>query len=422
MTETHLEELDAGDVVVIGAGASGVLTSSALSAKGLEVTLIDRRGLAAEQSSHSHGYMHRGHIYQKPSPELVLALQTGADRWKDELTAVGVKPLNENAVVGFIHEHNAKVAAGAWREAGLQFGKAEAVPGVNHDALPFCYDTREQTYDFTAWFEAARSRHLGNVRTVQATATGLLRDDREIVGVRVDIGERTLVLRSRFVVLAAGTGNLDLVSTATTYRGRAMNRLSFMLVLAARGLPRLSLVSPENGTYGLFMVSRHTDEMDYWLVSNFVSYSDVSCTRNAAALWIRGVVRLMNMYTFALNDNYSPEWAIYPAAKGELRSNRNQIEKHTTENYRLNNVCVAAPTKLTLAPLLADDIAAHVLKHIMKAPPRASRPPVQGQSLDLVPETWTAQTLLLNGALHHLNADPMAGAECIQHPQIRQGF
>jgi hypothetical protein len=419
VTGLATEEMDGGDVIVIGAGAAGVLAASALSRRGFEVTLIDQRGLAAEQSNHSHGYMHRGHIYQNPARELVDELSRGADRWRDELTAVDVEPLNRSAVVGFIHEHNAQVAAEAWRDAGLQFDVAPAVPGVNHDALPFCYDTREQTYDFTPWFEVAKTRHLQEVRTARAAATRLHCVGRDIVGVEVDIGDRTLILRSRFVVLTAGTGNLDLVRTAATIRGRAINRLSFMLVLAAHGLPQLSLVSPENGTYGLFMVSRHTDSMDYWLVSNFVSYSDVYCSRNAAALWVRGVTRLMKSYTFALANAYTPKWAIYPAAKGELRKNRNQIDKHIIESYHFNNLCVAAPTKLTLAPLLADDIAAYVEQRIIRAPRRTRHERLDNEVLDVIPETWSSQTLLSNAALHHLNSDPIAGAKYIQHPQIR---
>ncbi|MCD2139760.1 FAD-dependent oxidoreductase [Rhodococcus pyridinivorans] len=348
-----------GDALIIGAGASGILTARNLTKMGLAVTLVDRNAIGYAQSNHSHGYMHRGHIYQKPAQGLVDALNSGADRWKEEFSTAGIEPLNRNAVVAFENSYNAEVASRAWQRAGLVSHRLTEAAGLRTQPGMTCFETFEETYDFTPWFHYANSSFLADTLTISGAAYELKRTGSKVDGIFVRTPSRNLLLTARFYILAAGTGNLGLVQTATNFRGRALNRMSFMLVLSGRDLPKLSLVSPENATNGLFMVSRHEPAADYWLVSNFVSFSGSECNENAAAMWARSIYRTLSRFTTVL-ELESGNWGIYRAPKGELRTNRNRLDKHSLQSYGLENLIVAAPTKLTLCPLLADEVAKEI--------------------------------------------------------------
>lgn len=402
----------AGDVLVIGAGASGILAARALLNAGFSATLMDAVGLGAAQSNHSHGYMHRGHIYGKPSPELVKALCEGADQWTDLLGQAKVTPHAEQACVGFSNAYAAQVADAAWRRAGLTFEVTDPPPGVAPHYLRRCFSTQEPTFCFTPWFAYASKETLCGVVTVKGVAESLEREGHLITGVRSMIAGRKVIVRARFYVLAAGTGNLPLISSATNYRGRALNRMSFMMVLKRQELPNLSLVIPEHDAYGLFLVSRHKSGHDHWLVSNYLSYADSTCSAKAASLWLRATARLLKRTTTVLEGD--PQWGMYLAPKGELRADRNRLDVQSVQSYGLSNVCVAAPTKLTLCPLLAIDIVRCIKDKIsvLRSQSDGEDCAVISSDLPVSPERWESTQLFQMDDLRRIMLDPrhVAGA------------
>lgn len=350
-----------GDVLVVGAGAAGLLIAHKLASEGLEVSLLEANGIGSEQSNHSHGYMHRGHIYAAPSPRLVAALNEGANWWRDTMKAAEYHPLGE-AIATFTNPHTARTAAQKWNEAGLIFEPTSDTAVVGEGTH---FRTEEATFNFTPWLLDMRT-HLGSsgVHTIHGRADSLIRSDSEITGVLTRCGNRSVVLHARYYVLAAGTGNLPLVSTATRYRGRAINRLSFMMILRGSTLPQISLVSPENETYGLFVVSRTSpDSSTSWLVSNFLGFSDSSSIDAKWSYWARATLRTLRDRT-SVFDSSDLEWAGYAAPKGELRTVRGSLDIHSIEHYSLTNLSVVSPSKLTLAPMLARDTVDDVLARI----------------------------------------------------------
>ncbi|MET8777775.1 FAD-dependent oxidoreductase [Nocardia sp. NPDC004654] len=396
----------AGDVLVVGAGASGILAAQRLAEAGFSVTLMDSVGLGGAQSNHSHGYLHRGHIYGKPSPVLVKALCEGADRWYDLLHAAGVQPHNLNSCVGFKSRYTADVAERAWRRGGLQFEISEPPPGLSSGYLKRCFSTEESTYIFTPWFAYAATQ-LESVVQVKAEATSLECEGDTITGVVIRQGDSVHRICARYYVLAAGTGNLPLISSATNYRGQALNRVSYMMILAGRQMPNLSLVVPENDAYGLFLVSRQREAQSYWLVSNYLSYGGADCSENAAVMWLRATARLLRRATTGLDS--AECWGSYSAPKGELRADRNRLDLPSVQSYGFKNVCVAAPTKLTLCPLLADDIVRTVTEKFIH--PRSRSLAELGSAtlsskLPVMPELWESAQLYGMDELRRAIVDP----------------
>lgn len=392
----------AGDAVVVGGGATGLLTARGLAQLGHEVTLVEADGLGAAQSNHSHGYLHRGHTYLSPGDALVATLGRGADAWLAEYERLGLDPLSREGRVGFVNPVSARAATERWRAAGLWFEDAEPPAGFDGGRFASFHATREATIDLTPWLETMRARGLPGVRLLRGTATRVLVRDGAAAGVEVD---GRLELLAGHTVLAAGTGNLRLAESATAHRGRAVNRTSYMLVLAARGLLRATAVIPDHEAYGLFLAPRGLpDGRDVWLVSNYVSYAGGPGSPRAALLWARALARTLRRYTHVF-DHDELAWGLYAAPKGEVRFDRRSLNQHVVERYGLANLFVASPTKLTLVPLLAGELVEALrLEQPLPRPhglPRAEASDV----LAVRPECWTGVPLRPASELLELSRD-----------------
>lgn len=325
------------DVVIVGAGVVGLITAKRLGAQGLSVALVERATPGAGQSNHSHGYLHRGHIYGNPSPELVRALKEGADRWASELASLDISPLRRTARVGFMNTQSADRAANAWQRAGLTFSLVEDGHSAGLAPLRRVYATREATYDFSGWLNRTANVISTRGHYVFGEVTRLIRDRDSIAGVNVNSPGGNCNIHSNFVVLAAGQGNLKLARSVTNYRGPSINRTSYMLVLRSSTLPRRSLVCPEHQMAGLFIVSRETPAGSYWLASNYISFGEEPGGA-AQQFWIRGIARqIMTLVGPTISDDLM--WGVYDAPKGRTASAARPSRRASGEKVWTSGTC-----------------------------------------------------------------------------------
>jgi hypothetical protein len=386
----------AADVLVVGAGASGLIIAQRLVDAGFSVAVVERGLVGGEQSNHSHGYMHRGHIYLEPSLELVRNLSSGADRWRAELDALGIAPISDESSLLFTNPHESDVAATAWRKAGLTFRDATDLPaGVRRGAVTRSFLTEEATFDFTEWLSAQYARLAADpaVTFINAEVIRLQRESTTVVGAEVSLEGDPVLLSSSFVVLSAGTGNLELSEKVIGFRGNALNRTAPMMVLHGFGLPRLTAVFHGHETHGLFIASRHSENGWVWLVSNYVSFAGGAVTSTAIRLWLRDIRSTLVERTIGLDDPQN-SWGYYEAPKGELRNIRGAMNSHNVQSYGFDNLIVACPSKLTLTPLLGD----MVMDEIALSMGAYQRPAgisdlESGSTLSVSPERWKAAPL-----------------------------
>lgn len=196
----------------------------------------------------------------------------------------------------------------------------------------------------------------------------------------------TLLLRAHVYVLAGGASNARLLRRATSHRGRAISRMSYMLIAAGKRLPPISFILPGNDFYGMFVVSRPLREAgNAWLMSNFVSLAHEGHNARSRKLWLRSVLRHLGEVAPVLHDA-DIRWGFYDAAKGELRDSPGVMGGHSFETFGIGNLFAMAPTKLTLAPLLADEVAEACAGRLVGLP--RTRSDVSGGRLPVVQERW----------------------------------
>ena len=388
------------DVLIAGGGVAGTLVASMLTRLGYQCILVEPRALAAEQSGHSHGYIHRGYIYLRAERGLVQQLRTAREQWEDYISGPGeVVAYSDFSFIGFDNPLIAKYASQMWRVADLPVVsvKPSEWPSLMQAApLTSVYRTDEQAFDFPRVVANVLVR-AKNCRLVQGSVAKLQLEGRSCTGVQLLVGSEKLEIEAKHVVLAAGIGTAAIIArTLGRFRSVPSVRTSYMLVIRGRALRQLSLILPENQFYGLFMVSRPLGDETVWLVSNYLSYSGCSDEWGVPArTWVRATLRTLEGLFPVLRDP-DLRWGIYAAPKAEFRADPEYMpEGGVIETLGLTNVTAVWPTKLTLAPiitrLIVDQIAS---KCRPSSGDISAEPHLDTQVLQIAPERWTTTTLL----------------------------
>jgi glycine/D-amino acid oxidase-like deaminating enzyme len=417
-----VDPLSVGDVLVVGAGFSGLLAAHALVQAGFRVTLVEEHQLGGGQSAHSHGYLHRGYIYLRPTDSLVRLLQPAALRWESMLATSSTPFETVESLIGFESGREADEAFAHWGLRGLRGHRrvavGDAVSGVGL-ADSMLWDPRgsfavspEKTVDFSrfARFLVDRLEDKGSV--IRGRAVRLVDDGRRLGGVVVRRwGAVDVRLSARAYVIAAGAGSRPLVVASGRHPGPLEVRQSYMLCLRHPRLPAVSAIFPGDGAAGLFMAPRRDEQrgQTVWLVSNHVSYAGLDHSDVGARLWLRHLVRTLRTRASVFELD-GLEWAYYPACKAEARS-APVLGGPVVTDLGWDNVAVVNPTKLTLVPPLVDSI----LRWVEAKLPDGGAPVDELASMPDLPETvhevagerWRACVWQPASSLLDLAAAPM---------------
>lgn len=379
-------------VVVVGAGATGLVTAIELRRRGVPVLVLERSTVCAMQSGQCHGWLHRGAVFPEASTSEVAELVDGARWWEQAAGAAGL-------IDGEI--------------SGSDPGTAERVQAL-WDRLEVPYEISDLPDPPLGW-----SARGGEPSVVPLS---VLRDAAEAAGVQVHSGEVTAIepapgdaglaqaltvssgstrlrLHAPVVVLAAGASITRLVPGAAA---QLSERLSFMLVARSDFAPRRAVTIPEQASFGLMVVPREREGRRYLLVSNFVSYAASAGLQPARQAWLHGVgatVRTILPHVWADPDAL---WGTYAAVKVEPERHLGLgVPGARLLDTPFRNVLAGVPGKLVLAPVLAGRLAARceALLAEVSPPARPLSPPVGRLDAHLVevpwgPEAWELTPLV----------------------------
>ena len=369
MSRSHRSASSAGDLLIVGAGVTGMLIALSAAQGGWTCTVIDNEGVAARQSGHSHGYVHRGYAYLDAPKSFIESLSRSRLQWDSIIESTGVAPICREGHIGFHSPYVADRAARNWRRRGLAVRRAASVPRFRTNVTTW-FLTDEPAYDFTSVLAELRRGLPASIRIVKAQAmhcetsrTGAVTALRTHVS-----GVGPWSFRAQAYVLAAGTGNSDISDQSFGFKGRGITRRSFMLVVDSPGLPLSSAILPGPESAGLFIVPRLRDDgRVVWLVSDFVSTGAQRAVGAEALGWFLGVTRTLQHTTDVLEDP-SSRLGGYVAPKAELRTDPRRLDAHAFETLGHSNLVVASPTKLSLAPLLAAEVVQYLEQGVLRAP------------------------------------------------------
>lgn len=404
------------DVLVVGGGAQGLWLLNDLSKYGYRAVLVEREALGGGQTCHSHALIHRGHYYD--DIDMMIVLNAAAHFWESFVWRKGVSKLNTaKALAGFGPGTAVERHTYFWRTAGLTFRDCTEVPDVLEGGqVTHLFETEEFSLDARRVVEALAAEVDNSIYKVNESDSALQfeRNGRTITSVTAELEGETVELKPRFVVLAAGVGNFQLLERLGAEHSdlpvRApvqAQRKNHMLVVRGPGLPQLTAVFPiRGGLQGVFICSRpdpvHGGHL--WLVADhnstphaWSSNGDRPADARVSREWVaRILVSLKATAPGVLGSDLTSQLEL--CAYTGLTSERNfGVGQHMTDCYidplGFDNLLTIWPTKLTLTPF-ASNVAVRFIRPKVPDPsgvwPTIDRP-INAASPPVASETWAQE-------------------------------
>ncbi|MDG1838585.1 MAG: FAD-dependent oxidoreductase [Phycisphaerales bacterium] len=345
------------DAFIVGGGIAGLLTLDALHRRGCRVWLLERNALGSGQTIWSQGIIHGGLKYALggEAGEAARAVSNMPARWSAMLN--GQSDPNLSAV------HMRANACAVWATSGMrsiagllgaQFtlrtkptpwpvdSLPEALAGVRTKILQIAEPVLEPMSLLSVLGSMHHNRVLlGDISSITPTD--------ECINVELTGGLR---IRAGKLILTAGAGNASLRSMADLPADREQTR-PLQMILARGPLPVLNGHCIRSTQPWLTITTVAGDsETRVWQIGGQVAERGAEMT---SAATIQAAVQNVRaaMPNLSLEGT---EWSTYLAPRSEYATGQGgRPDRHgLIEDDR---IITAWPTKLALAPLLADDIA-----------------------------------------------------------------
>jgi len=358
------------DVLVFGGGAAGLWCLDRLRRAGYHAILLESKALGSGQTIQSQGIIHGGGKYALRGVrdfDAVRATSSMPERWRQSLVGETAPDLAGTQLastkchlwlprgsilarlqsVGFM---SFVASAGLLASRPVKVAKA-AWPEALRDSALAVYALAEPVITTGSFLKALAARHNGFLFLYDGATIEFVAD-----GVRV--GE--VLLQPRATVLAAGVGNAELLSKAGM-NAALMQRRPLGMVMLRGELPRLYGHCIVGGKTGLTIT---TPVPGLWqiggeIAERLASENDGAAARAAALAEIR---RRLPGFDLARS-----EIAIYRAVRAEARTASSRRPSGVHVNRVAPGMVVAWPTKLSMVPVLADEVF-EILQLDLKAP------------------------------------------------------
>ncbi len=360
------------DIVIFGGGMAGLWLLNRLQQQGIHCILLDKHGLGNGQSLASQGIIHGGLKYAL-SGSLTPAAQAIADmpaRWRDCFAGTGEIDLSPCRILS---EHYYMWSDGGMRSKLKTFlgskslrGRVDALERAQYPAAMAQANTNATLYqlpDFVIDTESVLQTLAANYSDrilAYSELSEVARDESgKVRSVTISHNDNVMELGAAEFILCAGEGNAGLLQAFAMDSIATQLRPLKMVYLKQPGLPELYLhcIGSDFSLTPELTVTSHHDEQGtpVWylggeLAESGVGKEDAELVQDAKALlqrflpWID--VSAGEFHCLAINraeadvgNGYRPDDAFIA---GEA------------------NMIAAWPTKLTLAPSLADKVIEHL--------------------------------------------------------------
>ena len=365
------------DVLVFGGGAAGLWCLDRLRRAGYHAILLESKAIGSGQTIQAQGIIHGGGKYALRGVrdfDAVRATSAMPERWRQclagaiepdlsaarllstvchlwlprglfmaRLQALGFMSFVANA--GLLATRPIKVAVDAWPEA------------LRADALAV-YSLAEPVIATGSVLKALAMRYAKFIFLYDATALAFSRD-----GVRVG----DVLLQPRAKVFAAGAGNGELLTKAGK-NADLMQCRPLGMVLMRGAFPPLFGHCIVGGKTGLTIT---TPSSGVWQIGGEIAEQLANEPSPAAARTkaFAEIRRWLPRVDFA-----GAEIALYRAVRAEARTAASRRPSGVHANRIAPGVIVAWPTKLSMVPVLADEVF-ELLRGDLKEPDGADETP-----------------------------------------------
>ncbi|MBI1347459.1 FAD-dependent oxidoreductase [bacterium] len=366
------------DAVIFGGGVAGLWTLDRLVRQGCHAVLLESRALGFGQTVASQGIIHGGMKYSLHGwlSKSAQHIRKMPEIWQQALlgrTAPNLTNtrLRSPACYLWQTESLASMAGMLGARIGLQV-TPEPVPDDDRPAV-FAQVTGslsrlpEQVIDPASFLTDLAAQHRDRLLLIDPSDDGLrfeLTSPGEVIRIHLTCPEtgKTLSLKPEQVLLTAGAGNARL-RKLVGLSADVMQRRPLHMVLARGDLPELHGHCIDGLKTRVTVTSTvDNDNRMVWQIGGQVAEDGVRMTpqqlTDHAARELQAVLPQL--------DFTNVEWSSYTIDRAEAQTEGN-TRPETIQVLCAGNVTTGWPTKLALAPLLAEEMAARVQPIVAEA-------------------------------------------------------
>jgi glycerol-3-phosphate dehydrogenase len=355
------------DVLIFGGGAAGLWCLDRFRSAGYHALLLESAALGRGQTIQAQGIIHGGGKYALRGVRDFAAVRATKDmpaRWRRSLTGEAAPDLTGARVLS--------ERCHLWLPRGSALARVQSWGFMSVVAKAGLLSTRPESLPESAWPAALRGSALAvyalaepvisTGSLLKALAEGQEKYISLCGGLSVqfagdEVYVADTVLRPRVIVLTAGTGNADLLRQAGV-NGEPMQRRPLAMVLLRGRLPplfghcivggktQLTVTTPADGVW----------QVGGEIAERLAHEQDDSVVRGKALSEIRRRLPAL--------DLARAEIAVYRAVRAEARTSDQRRPSGVHVGRVAPRIVVAWPTKLSLAPVLADEVFAMIAKDL----------------------------------------------------------
>jgi glycine/D-amino acid oxidase-like deaminating enzyme len=342
------------DIVICGGGIAGLWLLNVLVAAGFSVLLIEKSNTGGTQTMASQGMIHGGQRYMlgvnsshhaesvAPLPERWEACLEG----RGELDLRGVRVLSPTQLMwpaGGRLTHLALNAATHTLKAKMRKLDAKAVPNAlaGHSDRPI-YELPEKVLDIASLVEVLSTPHAARIRCGSVDA--LTRDGRLTVS--------GFSVTAQIVICAAGLGNENFLDLLEAGKRRSQQRPIRQIMVQPMPFPLYGHGVTTSYKPRITVTSHPLESGDYvWYLGGAIADEVLELGEDEAIKYAQKEMRAL----FEHIDWSGKKWATWHGTRAEAYSSSGRLPNGPViQEY--GNVLVAWPTKLTLTPLLGDQV------------------------------------------------------------------